>query len=71
MLATAAFGAQDVASAVHGTIDKIDSGTKTVVVKTADGTRHSLHLVDRTAVHGVDLSTTGVEEFLAWPERRR
>ena len=45
MLATAAYGAQDVVSAVHGTIDKIDSGTKTVVVKTADGTRRSLHLL--------------------------
>jgi hypothetical protein len=55
-LATAAYGAQDVVSAVHGAIDKIDSGTKTVVVKTADGTRRSLHVLDRTAVHGADLS---------------
>lgn len=56
MLATAAYGAQDVVSAVHGTIDKIDSGTKTVVVQTADGTRRSLHLLDRIAVHGAYLS---------------
>jgi hypothetical protein len=55
-LATGAYGTQDVVSAVHGTIDKIDSGTKIVVVKTADGTRRSLHLLDRTAVHGADLS---------------
>jgi hypothetical protein len=33
MLATAAYGAQDVVSAVHGTIDKIDSGTKTWSLK--------------------------------------
>ena len=52
----AAYGVQDVVSAVHGTIDKIDSGTKTVVVKTAEGTRRSLRLLDRTAVHGADLS---------------
>jgi hypothetical protein len=51
--ATAAYGAQDVVSAVHGTLDKIDSGTKTVVVRTADSTRRSLHLLDRTAVHHV------------------
>lgn len=70
-LATAAYGAQDVVSAVHGTIDKIDSGTKTVIVKTTDGTRLSLHLLDRTAIHGADLFRRGVEGFLAWPERRR
>jgi hypothetical protein len=52
----AACGARDIVSAVHGTIDKIDSGTKVVVVKTADGTRRSLHRLDRTAVHGADFS---------------
>jgi len=62
MLATAVCGAQDVVSAVHGTIDKIDSGTKTVVVKTDDGTRRSLHLVDRTAVHGADLSAAASKD---------
>jgi hypothetical protein len=61
-LATAAYCAQDVVSAVHGTIDKIDAGTKTVVVKTADGTRHSLHLLDRTAVHGADLSAAASKD---------
>jgi hypothetical protein len=55
-VATSAYGVQDVVSAVHGTVDKIDLGTKTVVVKTADGTRRSLHVIDRTAVHGADVS---------------
>ena len=55
-VATTAYGVQDVVSAVHGTIDHIDSGTKIVVVKAADGTRHSLHVADRSAVHGADLS---------------
>jgi len=55
-LISAAYAGQDVVSALHGTIDKIDSGSKTVVVKTDDGTRHSLHLLDRTAVHGADTS---------------
>jgi hypothetical protein len=62
MLATAAYGAQDVVSAVHGTIDKIDAGTKTVVVKTAGGTRRSLHLLDRTAVHGANLSAAASKD---------
>jgi hypothetical protein len=61
-LATVAYGAQDVVGAVHGTIDKIDSGAKIAVVKTADGTRHSLHLLDRTAVHGADLSATASKD---------
>ncbi|MGA3087947.1 MAG: hypothetical protein ABSD75_05000 [Terriglobales bacterium] len=61
-LATSAYGTEDVVSAVHGTIDKIDSGSKTVVVKTADGTRRSLHLLDRTAVHGVDLSAAASKD---------
>jgi hypothetical protein len=48
--------AQDVVTAVHGSIKKIDSTTKTIVVKTADGTEHSLHLVAKTTVHGADAS---------------
>jgi hypothetical protein len=62
MLATAAFGAQDFVSAVHGTIDKIDSGTKIVVVKTANGTSRSLRLLDRTAIHGADLSAAASKD---------
>jgi len=34
--------AQDVVSVVHGTVTKMDHGTKTVVVKTADGTEHTI-----------------------------
>jgi hypothetical protein len=34
--------AQDVVSIVHGTIKKVDSATKTIVVKTADGTEHTI-----------------------------
>jgi len=55
-LVSAAYAAEDVVSALHGTVDRIDSGTRTIVVKTADGTRHSLHLLDGTAVHGAELS---------------
>lgn len=54
--------AQDVVSALHGTVEKVDSGTKTVVVKTDDGVEHSLHVVGRTAVHGVDASGKASED---------
>ena len=55
-LVSAAYAADDVVSAVHGTITKIDSGAKTIAVKVADGTEHSIHVVDKTAVHSADAS---------------
>ena len=48
--------AQDLVSAIHGTIDKLDLATKTIVVKTRDGAQHSLRFVDKTAVHGARAS---------------
>jgi hypothetical protein len=50
------YAAEDVVSAAHGTIEKIDSATKTIAVKTKDGTEHSLRLLDSTAVHGAKTS---------------
>jgi len=44
--------AQDVASAVDGTVKKIDAGTKTLVVDTADGTEHTFHYTSNVVVHG-------------------
>lgn len=61
-LVSAAYAVEDVVSAVRGTVDRIDRGTRTVVVKTADGTRHSLHLLDSTAIHGADLSTAASKD---------
>ena len=55
-LVSVAYAVQDVVTAVHGTVDDVDTGTKTIVVKTDDGIKHSIHFVDRTAVHGADLS---------------
>ena len=40
--------------AVHGTVSKVDSKAKTVVVKTKDGTEHTLHFVGKTTVHGTE-----------------
>jgi hypothetical protein len=51
-----AYAADDVAGAVHGTVKKVDSSTKTIVVKTDDGAEHTLHLADKTAIHGAKTS---------------
>jgi arginine repressor len=40
--------------AVHGTVTKVDSTAKTIVVKTKDGTEHTMHFVGKTAVHGTE-----------------
>jgi hypothetical protein len=60
-LFSAAYAVQDVVSAVHGTVDTIDSAGKVIVVKTADGTKYSLHLVKTTAVHGADASAAAAK----------
>lgn len=46
-----------------GVVLKVDAAAKTVVVKTADGTEHTLHFVERTAVlagHAVRTGATDV-----------
>jgi hypothetical protein len=53
---------EDVVTAVHGTITKLDSGTKTVVVKTKDGTEHTIHFVDKTTVHGAKATAGGAKD---------
>ena len=53
LLAPLSFAA-DVVTAVHGTITKVDTATKTIVVKSADGTEHAVHFVGKTTVHGTD-----------------
>jgi len=53
-LCLAAIAADDVVSAVTGTVKKVDAATKTIVVKTADGAERTFHFVGRTTVHGVE-----------------
>jgi hypothetical protein len=60
--ALAMFAADDVVTAVEGTVKKVDAGTKTVVVKTADGTEHTVHFVSKTTVHGWDASKAGAKD---------
>jgi hypothetical protein len=57
--------AQDVVSIIHGTVTKVDKATKTVAVKTADGTVHTVKVTGDAAVkgtkEGVDGLKTGTE----------
>lgn len=46
-----------------GTVLKLDAAAKTIVVKTADGTEHTLHFVKRTTVHGVEATATGAKDI--------
>lgn len=62
LIVMAARAADDVVSAVHGTITKLDAAAKTAVVKTADGIEHTIHFVDKTAVHGAEATATGSED---------
>lgn len=49
-----AHGQQDVVTAVHATIQKVDSTAKTIVVRTDDGAGRTFHFTGSTAVHGGD-----------------
>jgi hypothetical protein len=62
MVVFAVYAADDVVSAVHGTITKLDSSTKTMVVKTKDGTEHTVHFADKTAVWGADKTAAGAQD---------
>lgn len=53
---------EDVVTAIHGTISKLDSSTKTMVVKTKDGVEHTVHFTERTAVLGADKTAAGAKE---------
>ena len=63
-LVSGAYAAEDVVSAVHGTITKVDSTAKTIVVKMADGMEHSMHVIDKTAIH--DANTTAADAKDSW-----
>jgi preprotein translocase subunit YajC len=55
-------GAQDLVSIIHGTIKKIDKDTKTVVIKTSDGTEHTIKVADHATVHGTEEGFDGLKE---------
>ena len=59
---TLVFAAEDVVTAVEGTVKRVDASTKTVVVATADGTEHTVHFVKKTAVHGWDATDASAKD---------
>jgi hypothetical protein len=60
---------QDVAHAVTGIIKHVDHGAKLVVVKTADGTEHTIKYTDRTTVRaGKDIKHDGADAWLGTKE---
>ncbi len=59
-LVSVAFAADDVVSAVHGFVQKVDSGAHILVVKTADGTNRTFHFVGETTVQGAKDSWHGI-----------
>jgi hypothetical protein len=63
LLSALGWAADDVVSAVHGTITKVDSSSKTIVVKTKDGSENTIRLIDKTTVHGVDATAEGGKDF--------
>ena len=58
-LACSTLAAQDVSTAVVGTVKAVDKGAKTVVVKTGEGTEQTVHFVDRTVAHGSEDAAKG------------
>jgi len=54
--------ADDAVSAVHGVVTKTDAAAKTIVVKTKDGTEHTIHFVDKTTVRGGEAAGTGAKD---------
>ena len=62
ILSGSAFATDKSGGFVEGDIKKLDAGAKTAVVKTADGAEHTIHFVDRTAVHGADDTAAGAKD---------
>ncbi len=63
LLATVAWQAavaEDVVHAVSGIVKSVDKTTKTMVVKTSDGTEHTIKWTDKTTMKGVDASGKAV-----------
>jgi len=60
-LASLSFAAEEV-TATHGVITKIDNASRTVAVKTADGTEHVFHWTKDTTVHGAAATDAGAKD---------
>jgi len=58
------FAVEGLTSVAEGTVKKIDSSTKTMIIATKDGTERTFHFRERTAIHGVEGVGRGSEEAL-------
>jgi hypothetical protein len=52
----------DLVHDISGVVKHVDKATKTVVVKTADGTEHTIKYTDKTVVEGTKDTGKGVEK---------
>jgi Cu/Ag efflux protein CusF len=57
-------GMESATSVAEGTVKKIDSAAKTLVITMKDGAEHTFQFVSRTVVHGVQAVDVGSKE--AW-----
>jgi Cu/Ag efflux protein CusF len=57
--------AQDVVHAVEGTVKKVDAGTKTVIVKSEDGTEHTFHYAKNVTVDGAKDTDAGAKDAMS------
>src|SRR6267142_5508939 len=57
----ASYGSQGSTNVITGTIEKVDSGAKTIAVKTADGTVETVKFTDKTTVHGLKDAAKGAD----------
>jgi len=62
ILAAGVCVAQDLVSIIHGTVKKVDHSTKTIVVKSADGTEHTIKVTDDATVKGTKEGFDGLKE---------
>ncbi len=53
--------AQASTNVITGTIEKVDSGAKTIAVKTADGTVETVKFTEKTTVHGLKDAGKGAD----------
>ena len=54
--------AEDVVHAVSGIVKSVDRTSKTMVVKTTDGTEHTIKWTDKTTVEGAKATGKGVAD---------
>jgi len=62
MFAGNAIAQDDVVHIMSGVIKHVDKGTKTVVIKTADGTEQAFKYTEKTTVEGTKDTGKGIEK---------